>query len=229
MVNYCCYYILLKGIKMKFKWLFLTVATVTLFAPAAAFSAPQPAVVPSASQWTLNVVFTQPQQITVRIPDKGTAQRFWYIIITVTNNNNIDVPFYPGCELLTDTMQTIPAYRDTRNLVFDKIKARHKKKYPFLESLEYAENKILQGQDNTKDFAIIWPDFDPKAKNISLFLSGLSNEITVVDHPTKKDPNGNPEKIYLKKTLELQYSIGGAEDMRDSENLVFIGKRWVMR
>jgi hypothetical protein len=212
---------------MKYKWLLLNVAVI-LIAGTDAFCAPEPAVVPNTNQWTLNVVFTQPQQIDVRIPDQG-VQRFWYIIITVTNNSNIDVPFYPGCELLTDTMQVIPAYRDTRNLVFDKIKARHKKKFPFLESLEYADNKILQGQDNTKDFAIIWPDFDAKAKNISLFLAGLSNEIAAVDHPTKKDPTGNPEKIYLKKTLELQYSIGGDENLRDSGTLAFKGKRWVMR
>ena len=213
---------------MKCRWLLLSV-TVIFFANTIAFCAPEPTLAPSANQWTLNVVFTQPQQITVRIPDQGKAQRFWYVIITVTNNSKIDVPFYPGCELLTDTMQVIPAYRDTRNIVFDKIKARHKKKFPFLESLEYANNKILQGQDNTKDFAIIWPDFDAKAKNISLFIAGLSNEITAVDHPTKKDPNGNPEKIYLKKTLELQYSIGGDESLRENGTLVFKGKRWVMR
>jgi len=212
---------------MKCKWLLLSVAVI-FFAETAAFCAPEPTLAPGANQWTLNIVFTQPEQITVRIPDQG-AQRFWYIIITVTNNSKIDVPFYPGCELLTDTMQIIPAYKDTRNIVFDKIKARHKKKFPFLESLEYAGNKILQGQDNTKDFAIIWPDFDAKAKNISLFIAGLSNEIAAVDHPTKKDPNGNPEKIYLKKTFELQYSIGGDEDLRESGTLAFKGKRWVMR
>lgn len=214
---------------MKCRWLLLSVAAVIFLAETAAFCAPEPAVVPGANQWTLNIVFTQPEQITVKISDQEKAQRFWYIIITVTNNSKIDVPFYPGCELLTDTMQVIPAYRDTRNIVFDKIKARHKKKFPFLESLEYAGNKILQGQDNTKDFAIIWPDFDAKAKNISLFIAGLSNEIKAVDHPTKKDPNGNPEKIYLKKTLELQYSIGGDEELRESGTLAFKGKRWVMR
>jgi hypothetical protein len=213
---------------MKCRWLLLSVAVIFL-AETAAFCAPEPSGAPSANQWTLNVVFTQPQQITVRIPDQEKAQRFWYIIITVTNNSKIDVPFYPSCELVTDTFQIIPAYRDTRNVVFDKIKARYKKKFPFLESLEYANNKILQGQDNTKDFAIIWPDFDAKAKDISLFIAGLSNEITAVDHPTKKDPNGTPEKIYLKKTLELQYSISGDESLRENGTLVFKGKRWVMR
>ncbi|MDP2933457.1 MAG: hypothetical protein Q8N81_04975, partial [bacterium] len=80
-----------------------------------------------------------------------------------------------------------------------------------------------------KDLAIIWPDFDAKAKNISLYLAGLSNETVVVEHPTKKDPNGIPEKIYLRKTLELQYSIGGDPTLRNNTVLVYKNKNWVMR
>lgn len=205
------------------------ISMIVFLAATAVLSAPKPAIVPKANQWTLNVIYTQPQQITVRVPDQPKKQRFWYIIITVTNNSNIDVPFYPSCELMTDTFQTIPAYKDTRNIVFDKIKHRHKKQYPFLESLELAENKILQGQDNTKDFAIIWPDFDPKAKEITLFLAGLSNETAVIEHPTKKDPNGNPEKIYLRKTLALRYAIGGDPNLRNNAALRYKGKEWVMR
>jgi hypothetical protein len=216
-----------KARRMKQRLFFSIV--IVLFAGTAAISAPKPAIVPTPDQWTLNVVFTQPQQITVKIPDQPKAQRFWYIIITITNNANIDVPFYPSCELMTDTFQTIPAYRDTRNIVFDKIKSRHKKKYPFLESLEFADNRILQGQDNTKDLVIIWPDFDSKAKNISLFLAGLSNETVVVEHPIKKDPNDMPEKIYLRKTLQLQYSIGGDANLRSNTTLVYKNKNWVMR
>ena len=111
----------------------------------------------------------------------------------------------------------------------DKIKSRYKTKYPFLESLEFADNKILQGEDNTKDLAIIWPDFDPKAKSISLFIAGLSNETVVVDHPTEKDANGNPEKIYMRKTLQLQYAIGGDPKLRSETSLQFVNKEWVMR
>jgi len=214
---------------MKWRRLFLSFAVVTFFAEPDVFSAPQPAIVPGANQWTLNVVFTQPQQITVKLSDQPKAQRFWYIIITVTNSFSIDVPFYPSCELLTDTFQAISAYKDTRNIVFEKIKLRHKKKYPLLESLEFADNKILQGEDNTKDLVIIWPDFDAKAKEIRLFLAGLSNETAVVEHPTEKDPNGAPKKLYLRKTLELQYSIGGDEKLRSNSTLVYKNRRWVMR
>ncbi len=209
--------------------LFVGITAIILLTSINAISAPEPAVVPGANQWTLDVVFTQPQQIVVKVPGERAPQRFWYIIITVNNNSGKEVPFYPACELVTDTSQIIPAYKDTRNIVFDKIKRRHKNKYPFLESLELADNKILQGQDNSKDLAIIWPDFDAKARDISLFLAGMSNETAVVEHPTKKDADGNPEKIYLRKTLGLQYSIGGDESLRKSGRLVYKGQNWVMR
>ena len=214
---------------MKCRSIFCGIAAVIVFTASSIFSAPKPAIVPAPNQWTLNVVFTKPEQITVKLPGEKKAQRFWYIIVTLTNSVSIDVPFYPSCELMTDTFQAIPAYRNTRNAVFDKIKSRHKKKYPFLESLELAENKILQGQDNTKDFAIIWPDFDPKAKEIRLFIAGLSNETAVVEHPIKKDPNGVAEKIYLRKTLELQYSIRGDTTLRSNTALAYKNKEWVMR
>jgi hypothetical protein len=218
-----------KARKMKQRCLFWAAAAAIMLMTGGGFSAPTPAVVPAPNQWTLNVVYTQPQQITVNVPGEENKQRFWYIIITVTNSFNIDVPFYPSCELMTDTFRAIPAYKDTKNAVFEKIKTMYKKKYPFLESLEFADNKILQGEDNTKDFAIIWPDFDPKAKEIRLFLAGLSNETAVIDHPTKKDPNGAPEKIYLRKTLELQYTIAGDPNLRDNAKLAFKGQHWIMR
>ncbi len=206
-----------------------SIAIIILLTSINAFSAPQPAIVPRANQWTLNVVFEQPQQIMVKVPGQSKTQRFWYIIVTLTNNSDMDVPFYPTCEMMTDTFQIIGAYHDSENVVFKKIKRRHKKKYPLLESVLHADNRILQGQDNTKDLVIIWPDFDAKTKNISLFLAGLSNETAVVEHPTEKDANGNPEKLYLRKTLELQYSIGGDEKLRSSSKLAYKGKRWVMR
>jgi hypothetical protein len=209
--------------------LFISIAAITLFISLTGFCAPEPAIVPAANQWTLNVVYNQPQQITVKIPGERKPQRFWYVILTLTNNTNIDVPFYPTNELVTDTFQIIPAYRDTRNVVFDKIKARHKKNFPFIESLETAENRILQGEDNTKDLVIIWPDFDSKAKNISLYIAGLSNETVVIEHPSQKDPNGNPEKIYLRKTLQLDYSIGGDPNFRSNTSLIFKAMNWVMR
>ncbi len=102
-------------------------------------------------------------------------------------------------------------------------------RYPFLESLEKAGNKILQGEDNTKDIAIIWPDFDAQAQNIKVFITGLSNETAAIDHPIAKDKTGTPAKVFLRKTLELSYKLRGDTALRSDVKVTYKGKRWIMR
>lgn len=192
-------------------------------------AAPQPAIVQGPNDWTVNVTFEHPRQIVLQLGGNNRPKRFWYTIITLTNRANRDVDFYPKCELMTDTFQIIPAGRATPAVVFEQIKRRHQSRYPFLELLENTTNRILQGEDNTKDIAIIWPDFDAKAKGIKLFLTGLSNETVVIDHPIARDEAGKPIKVFLRKTLELSYSLGGDPAFRSDAKLVYKDKRWVMR
>ena len=191
-----------------------------------ALAAPDPAIVPKPGDWTLELRFEQPLQIVL---PGAVQQRFWYTILTLTNKSGKDVDFYPACELVTDTLQVVPAIKGTSAVLFEKIKNRHQGRYPFLQLLENAGNKVLQGEDNTMDIAVIWPDFDPNAKTVNIFVSGLSNETVVVDHPTEKDQDGQPVKIYLRKTLELTYAIAGDPKFRSDQKLKFESKRWVMR
>ena len=190
---------------------------------------PEPAVVQDVTEWTLDVAFDHPQQIAVKVPGSAKPQNFWYIILSLTNDSRSDVPFYPSCDLATDTFKVISAGTKTQQLVFAEIKERHEGKYPFLELIDFSNNKILQGQDNSIDIAIIWKDFDMDAKSVDLFIAGLSNETVALDHPTKKDENGNPEKIYLRKTLDLKYTIGGDKNLRPTAGMTFKEKTWVMR
>ena len=146
-------------------------------------AAPAPAIVQKPGDWTLDIRFENPQQITL----EGTIpQRYWYIILTLTNKSGKDVDFYPTAELVTDTLQVVPAIKGTSAVLFDKIKTRHQGKYPFLQLMENAGNKMLQGQDNTVDIAICWPDFDPNAKNVNIFITGLSNETAPLTIPPIK-------------------------------------------
>ncbi len=192
-------------------------------------AAPQPAVVPAPGNWTLDVAFEQPQEILVQLGGDSKPTRFWYTILTLTNKTNTDVDFYPKCELMTDTFQIIPAGKDTPAVVFEQIKSRHQGRYPFLEYVEKTDNKMLQGRDNARDVAIIWRDFDAEAKNIKLFIAGLSNETVAVEHPTAKDQTGKPAKVFLRKTLELSYGVSGDVALRSDANISYEGKRWVMR
>jgi hypothetical protein len=124
---------------------------------------------------------------------------------------------------MTDTFQIQGNIMGVPPYIFNRIQLRHQKKYPFLENMDRVGNKILQGKDNTRDMAIIWPDFDKGAKAISIFVGGLSNETVVLDHPTEN------KKIFLRKTLQLDYTVGGESTMRSDLNLKFVAKKWVMR
>jgi len=193
-----------------------------------AWAYPQPAVVQGLRQWTLSVEYSQPEQLMLASEDGKTAQRFWYIILTVTNNSEFDeVTFYPSCELMTDTFQIIPADRRVPRAVFETIKRRTQGRYPFLESLDFVDHRVFKGEDNARDFAIIWPDFDPQAKEISLFIEGLSNETAVVEQPAKESADSEP--VILQKTLQLKYAIGGDPHLRQSAVLREIDTTWVMR
>ncbi|MHC4482801.1 MAG: hypothetical protein ACYSW4_04565 [Planctomycetota bacterium] len=196
---------------------------ILMVAAAVCLAAPKPAIVQKPGDWTVNATFEHPQQIVWQGSPNRKPRRFWYTILTLTNKTNHDADFYPKCELMTDAFQIISAGKDTPPAVFERIKVRHKSRYPFLESLEKAGNRILQGEDNTKDIAIIWPDFDARAKTMKLFISGLSNETAVVDHPIQ------PKKVYLRKTLELSYALRGDPTLRPYVKLDYKGRRWVMR
>ena len=189
---------------------FYGILTVLLAFSSMSLAAPEPAIVQGPDQWTLKTTFTHPQQIVLRRAEDNKLVRYWYIILTLTNNSKDDVYFYPECQLVTDNFQIIPAGKGIGSIVFERIKQRHKNTYPFLELLGMTDNKILQGEDNTKDIAVIWPDFDHKAKNIQIFISGLSNEIAVVNYPVKVDPEGDPSS-----------STGAL--------LEYKGKSWIMR
>jgi hypothetical protein len=191
-------------------------------------AAPKPAIIQGPGQWTVEVKFEQPQQLVLPWGGNGVA-RYWYMILTVVNRTGNDVDFYPRCELMTDTFQIVPAGRNVPPVVFEQIKRRHQSRYPFLESLEKVENRILQGEDNAKDIAVMWRDFDTQATGFKIFMTGLSNETAVVDHPIAVDAAGAPVEVFLRKTLELDYVLRGDPALRDSVEVAYKDKVWVMR
>lgn len=192
-------------------------------------AAPRPAIVQRPGQWTMEVKYEQPQQM-VMPWGPGGESRFWYMIVTVTNRTGQDADFYPKCDLLTDTFQVVPAGRGVPPAVFQAIKERHQGKYPFLESLQTVGNRVLEGEDNAKDIAIIWQDFDTQALGFKIFITGLSNETAVIPHPVAVDAaTRRPVPVYLRKTLELSYGLRGDPALRSSVEVVPKDHGWVMR
>ena len=193
------------------------------------FAAPEPAVVQRGGQWTLEVKYEHPQQIVMPWGPNGQT-RYWYMIVNVTNRTGHDVEFYPKCDLMTDTFRIVPTGLRVAPAVFAAIKQRHQSRYPLLEPLQGVANRILEGEDNAKDIAIIWPDFDTQALGFKVFISGLSNETAVVPHPIAVDQaTGQPVPVYLRKTLALTYALRGDPTLRPSVEVVYKGQGWVMR
>jgi len=191
-------------------------------------AAPKPAILQRPGQWTMEVKFEHPQQIVVPWGASGQS-RFWYMILTVTNRTGRDVEFYPKCDLMTDTFQVLPAGQGVPPVVFQQIQQRHGGVYQFLEPLERVESRILQGEDNAKDIVIAWQDFDPQAASFKIFVSGLSNETAIVRHPVAVNGAGQPVQVFLRKTLELNYSLQGDPTIRPSVQTVYTSQNWIMR
>ena len=207
---------------------FLAYGTFLLVFANVGLAAVEPAIVQGPGQWTVEVKFEKPQQLVLPWGGDGQA-RYWYTIISVTNRTGQDVDFYPRCELMTDTFQIVPASRNVPPVVFEKIKQRHQRRYPLLESLTQVDKRILEGEDNTRDIAIIWKDFDKAATGFRLFITGLSNETAVVKHPVAVDANGAPVQVFLRKTLALDYILRGDPALRSLVEVAYKGKSWVMR
>jgi hypothetical protein len=191
-------------------------------------AAPQPEIVQRPGHWTLEARYEHPQHIVLPWGVNGET-RFWYMIVTVTNHIGMDAEFYPKCDLMTDTFEIVPAGRGVPPVVFERIRQRHQGQYPFLESLQGVASRVLEGEDNAKDIAIIWRDFDLQATGFKVFLSGLSNETAVVNHPVAVDDTGRPVPVYLRKTLELTYALRGDPALRPHVEVVYKDQGWVMR
>lgn len=206
---------------------FRTFFVLVLFA-AISGAAPEPAVVQGPNLWTAEVEFQPLRQFMYQPTEHVKPRRFWYTIITVLNRTNRDIEFYPQCDLMTETFQILPAGKLVPPQVFQGIKTRHAAQYPLLESLREVDSRILQGEDNARDIAIIWSDFDPQAKNVKLFISGLSNETAILRLPSA-DASVPEKTAFLRKTLELSFHLKGDSVWRADEDIAFTGKKWVMR
>ena len=215
-----------EGTLMRKRLFYGTILTAVLVG--LSMAAPKPAILQRPGQWTVEVKFEHPQQIVV--PWGGDAQsRFWYMIMTVTNRTGRDVEFYPKCDLMTDTFQVLPAGQGVPPVVFQQIQQRHGGVYQFLEPLEKVDSRILQGEDNAKEIVIAWKDFDPQATSFKVFVGGLSNETATVRHPVAVDQGGQPLQVFLRKTLQLNYSLRGDPAMRPSVETVYTSQNWIMR
>ncbi|MCD6303703.1 MAG: hypothetical protein J7M21_01930 [Planctomycetes bacterium] len=205
-------------------------------APAApAGTYPKPMLVPL--QWQFDIDLDPLRPITFRRPGSDKPQLYWYLRYTVTNNSDTDQVFVPEFALYTDTGQLLRAGQQTPTAVFFKIKKLLND--PLLKQETSLTRKLLRGRDNAQTGVAIWPDFDPNAGAVDIFIGGLSGETVVIDLP---EPVQTVEtnwrgvsrtvtrnKLILAKTLHLRYLIPGEKAARWRARPRLVRREWVMR
>jgi hypothetical protein len=178
----------------------------------ALLAAPTPSVVPVS--WELNIKHFAPERLVVE------GKTYWFMRYTVINNTGRDILFTPEFELLTDTGQVVPSFKDVPKDVFKKIKALYNNS--LLQSQNEILGKILQGEDNAKDGVILFADVDPQSRVFQVFISGLSGETAEVKNPVTS------KTVVLQKTLVLEYTVPG-EAINIEPHPIFKGSKWVMK
>jgi hypothetical protein len=196
-----------------------------------AFAAPKPSLV--ARDWELAFEFRDPARISVVLPGDKQPTVFWYMLYTVTNETGREVLFYPQWDLVTDTLRVIHGGDNVSPTVFDAIRQRHQKQYPFLVEPLKASGPLLQGTDNARSSVVIFREFDPDAAQFTVFVAGLSGEVSRVANPAfnAKEPESaqNPQFFTLRKSLAIRYDMPGDLASRKSADPIRAGREWVMR
>lgn len=206
------------------------VAVVALGALPAVMAAPKTDVASTA--WQLEFTFLDPQRITVDVPGRGSTT-FWYVVYRVTNNTGKDVQFFPSFRLVTDTLKVVEGGAGATKEVFEAIAELHRPQFPFLAHPMQVTGPLLQGEENSRASAAVFLPFDPEASAFTIYVSGLSGEITRVPNPvydsTKPETEENPRAFVLRRTLAVGYAMPGDAETSPYMTPIRRDRTWVMR
>jgi hypothetical protein len=183
--------------------------------------------------WQLDLRFKDPQRITLRLPGDDYDTTFWYVIYDVTNRTGKDVDFFPSFRIVTDTLQVVEGGANIHPLVYDAIKARHVREFPFFAPPVKVTGPLLQGEENARASAAVFRTFDENAASFTLFISGLSGETERVRNPAfdvkRGESEENPRAFFMRRTLSVAYDLPGDPQTRASATPVRRSREWVMR
>jgi len=213
------------------KWIALTIGigvVCALIAPHA-IAAPKAEVI--AETWELDFEFHDPQRIVFH--ESGRESIYWSVLFRVVNNTGRDVDFYPSFRLVTDTLEVVEGGAGVSSAVYDAIIARHRGEYPFLATPAEVTGPLLQGSDNGRSSIAVFRQFDTSANEFTVFISGLSGDMTRVPNPRfdggREESLENPRFFVLRRTLALTYRLPGDPGTRRYAKPERIGRKWVMR
>ena len=198
---------------------------------ALAGAAPRPAIAPTS--WELNFQFEEPQRITLTLPSHDHPTTYWYTIYTVTNETTREVGFFPTFNVLTDALEVIECGYGINPAVYDAIRTRHKKAYPFSFDPMKMYGTLNQGEDNARTSIIVFPEFKSRVNKFTLYVGGLSGEVAKVRNfafdRDKPNSDENPQFFFLRKTLSIEYDLPGDDRTRLSALPIRTKLEWVMR
>ena len=183
--------------------------------------------------WQLDLEFYDPQRITLRLPGDEHETTFWYVLYQVTNRTGKDVEFYPSFRIVTDTLQVVEGGTEVSPTVYDAVKARHLRQFPFFASPAKVTGLLLQGPDNARSSAAVFRTFDEAAASFTLYVSGLSGESARQRNPAFDPKRGeseeNPRAFFMRRTLAVVYDLPGDPQTRSAATPVRRSREWVMR
>lgn len=183
--------------------------------------------------WQLDLEFYDPQRITLRLPGDDHETTFWYVLYQATNRTGKDVGFYPSFRIVTDSLQVLEGGANVSPTVYDAIKARHYREFPFFAPPAKVTGLLLQGEENARASAAVFKTFDDSGSGFTLYISGLSGESERVRNPAfdvqRGESEDNPRAFFLRRTLAVVYDLPGDPQTRASATPVRRSREWVMR
>jgi len=194
-------------------------------------AAPQPSLVPKS--WELNFRYMDPQRIVVTVPGRAEPVVYWYMLYTVENRTGEARDFYPTFELVTDTFNLVESEIGVSPEAFRAIQRRWNN--PLLLEPARINGRLLVGEDRAKQGVAIFPDFDPAAREFTIYVKGLSGETARLRNPAfdpaRPEDNRNPRFFILHKTLAIPYRLPGGGEARSLAVPQRLSRepQWVMR
>ena len=212
-------------------WAILMTASVAMAADGPGPGVPRPA--PTPWTWQLDFKSHDPARITLTLPGEAEPTTFWYLFYTVTNNTGREAQFYPMFHLVTDTLEVVEGGDRIHPKVYDAIRARHRRQYPFFMAPPAAYGLLNQGSDNRRTSAAVFRNFDPQASRFAVYVGGLSGEIVRLNNPTydadQAQSDNNQRFFILRKTLAIHYDLPGDSQTRRTTVPTRVKREWVMR
>jgi hypothetical protein len=195
----------------------------------------KPRVVPQTWQFEFESDPLAPIEVQIGLEKK--PRLYWYLRYTVTNRGDSDQVFVPELILYTDTGQVLRAGQQTPSDVFNALQKLYRD--PMMKRQTAVTRKLLSGDDNAHSSVAMWPDFDPNAGTVDIFIGGLSGEVLSVPLPTPvtmTETNWKGEKqtvtrtkALLSKTLHLRFEVPGEAGARARVKPNLVLKEWVLR